>query len=303
MNPSSNRNSVGCLFAVLSLFATAENSDLVAQETRANRLKLDKPTKQKCLRVLREGLHGDEFWPSIHAAEGLTLGGRGEEVIAFLEPKLATEKDDQRRCGIARELVRAGKDKFADVMLKILSGDDDYGHVHAAESLYKVIDTGGGAAMKQAFATKSNLRLQLMAAGALAKSGDGDALEFLRANLSHDDSEMYKIAAWILGRIGDKSDIERLTSQLDRSQDELTRAYIQHSARRTGRSGRIASARKESRKQRPVRSYLRRNLRRRRAGRLHVRSADQAARRPASRRPLPRGAVAVGVVSPAEKAD
>ena len=51
---------------------------------------LDTATRERCLEVLRKGLHGDEFWPSIHAAEGLILGGCGDDVIKFLEPKLAT---------------------------------------------------------------------------------------------------------------------------------------------------------------------------------------------------------------------
>src|SRR5690606_22408226 len=72
-------------------------------------LKLEEATHARCLKVLREGLASDDFWPSIHAAEGLTLGGYGDEVIAALTPKLASETDDQRRCGLARELVRAGQ--------------------------------------------------------------------------------------------------------------------------------------------------------------------------------------------------
>ena len=88
--------------------------------------------------VLREGLRSDEFWPAMHAAEAMTLARMGDEVIAYLQPKLAEEKDDQRRCGLARELVRAGQVEYAEVMFDILRGDDPHGHVHAAESLFKV---------------------------------------------------------------------------------------------------------------------------------------------------------------------
>src|SRR5690606_16233633 len=86
-------------------------------------LDLDQATHDRCLSILRKGLGADDFWPSIHAAEGLTLGGYGEEVIEALTPKLASETDDQRRCGLARELVRAGQRLQANVMLKILAGD------------------------------------------------------------------------------------------------------------------------------------------------------------------------------------
>ena len=78
---------------------------------------LDEATRKQCLGVLRAGLHAADFWPSIHAAEGLTLGGYGQEVIEHLKPKLTTEENDQRRCGIARELVRAGDRHRTQVML------------------------------------------------------------------------------------------------------------------------------------------------------------------------------------------
>ena len=43
----------------------------------AARITLDTATHEKCLNVLRAGLTSEEFWPSIHAAEGLTLEGHG----------------------------------------------------------------------------------------------------------------------------------------------------------------------------------------------------------------------------------
>ncbi|HSG71657.1 MAG TPA: hypothetical protein VLA12_14645, partial [Planctomycetaceae bacterium] len=126
---------------------------LTAQETSSKTtIRLSPAETDKCLKILREGLRSDEFWPAIHAAEGLTLGGYGSEVIEFLQPKVDSETDDQRRCGLARELVRAGKKQYAQVMYDILAGDDPYGHIHAAESLYKVFRIGDGVAMRKAFA-------------------------------------------------------------------------------------------------------------------------------------------------------
>ena len=78
------------------------------------KLELDEATHKRSLAVLREGLRGSEFWPAMHAAEGLTLGGHGAEVIEFLKPKLGAETDDQKRCGLARELARAG-DKSGNI--------------------------------------------------------------------------------------------------------------------------------------------------------------------------------------------
>jgi len=193
------------------------------------RVKLDASTNELCLKVLREGLRSDEFWPSIHAAEGLTLGGYSKEVRAYLEPKLKAEKDDQHRCGLARELVRAGDKDKLKIMIGILEGKDDYGHVHAAESLYKVGGAGKVKPMRAAFAQKKNIRLQLMAAAAMGKTGDAEAMAFLRERMRNEkDPKLYTVAAWILGRIGGKADIDLIRSRLADAPDALSKAYLNH---------------------------------------------------------------------------
>src|SRR4051794_17680368 len=60
--------------------------------------------RQRCMDTLRTGINSDEFWPAIHASEALTLAGAGDEVLTVLRDRLTTEKDDQRRCGLAREM-------------------------------------------------------------------------------------------------------------------------------------------------------------------------------------------------------
>jgi len=210
-------------FMLLAAMASTSNGKEPA-------VKLDDATEQQCLKVLRAGMMGidEEFWPAIHAAEGLTLGGHGDEVIAFLKPRLPQEKDDQHRCGIARELVRAGHRDALKVLAEILAGEDDYGRTHAAESLYKVNSLGNKKAMRRAF-KKENLRCQAMAAAALGRQGDKQAMQFLRDLLSNEDPEIFKLGVWVLGRIGDKTDIPRLKKNIDRSPDALTRAYHEHS--------------------------------------------------------------------------
>lgn len=208
---------------------------------RSARIEIDDPTRERCLDVLRRGLAGDEFWPSMHAAEGLTLGRRGEEVVRLVTPRLKVEKDDQRRCGMARELVRAGARSHASALLEILAGDDDHGHVHAAESLYKVVEIGDGASLRRAFLETTNPRLKLMAAAALARCGSPDALRFLRRTLDHDDPGLYRIAAWVLGRIGDRRDIPGLMRNIARCPDEATRAYHAHALAALGDAGGLSA--------------------------------------------------------------
>lgn len=239
------------MMMALVLFAS-----LTGQGRAEDCVTLDPQVRARCVEILRSGLASDEFWPSIHAAEGLTLGGHGAEVRAFLEPRLADEQDDQRRCGISRELVRAGDENAHEVMLAILVGEDDYGHVHAAESLYKVRKLGDGKAMRRAFANSDNPRLQLMAAGALTRLGDEQAYAFLRRMLKHDDPDLYHIAAWILGRVGDDSDIPRLKANLERCPNELVRAYHEHSLAALGDpAGRQALLRNLSSTDPAIRTY------------------------------------------------
>ena len=188
------------ILVIVTVFSGAAHSDESWQLKPAER--------EQCLAVLRAGMHADEFWPGIHAAEALTLAGLGEEVRTFLEPKLKTETDDQKRCGLARELVRAGNRDQSSVMLEILRKADPHGHVHAAESLYKVGWTGDSAPLEQAFANTDDVRLRTMAAAALATHGDGSlqaqAFAFLRKSLrGENDPAVFRLSAWVLGRIGE----------------------------------------------------------------------------------------------------
>ena len=238
-----NRRLHPVLISILaSLFVLSIASAPVAEElTTKKRLALSEDVREHCLKVLREGLHSDEFWPSIHAAEGLTLGGHGAEVIAYLTPKLANEKDDQSRCGIARELVRAGDRSQAKWMLDILDKDDPHGHVNAAESLYKVSETGDGLALRKAFVESDNVKLRLMAAAALGRHENSQAMRFLREKLRDEDPEVSRIAAWVLGRIGNSSDIRPLKQQAVSAPDALCRSYYEHSLAALGDADGLAA--------------------------------------------------------------
>lgn len=197
-----------------------------AEAEPADKIILSDAIHKKCLTVLRKAFHSDEFWPSMHAAEALSLTGHGNEVRLFLEPKLKTETDDQHRCGLAREMVRAGDRARASIMLNILEGDDPHGHVHAAESLYKVNEIGNGKAMRAAMAQQENFTQALMAAAALGRWGNPEAFALLRKHLSNEDESIARISAWVLARIGDSSDIPALQKNLERVQEPLSKLYF-----------------------------------------------------------------------------
>lgn len=207
-------------------------------------LELSAEVRERALLILRDALRGDEFWPAMHAAEGLTLAGHGTQVIEFLEPKLPLEQDDQRRCGLARELVRAGQRDRAAIMLAMLASENPHGHIHAAESLYKVDVIGDGNALRQAFERADNIKLKIMSAAALARCGDLKSLAWLREQLAADDQETMQLAAWVLGRIGDRSDCPQLRKNLARAAQPIIRAYQEHALAMLGDEEGLAALRK-----------------------------------------------------------
>lgn len=212
--------STSALLALL-LFYTGSG----AAEPRAL-IELEPEIEAQALTILRSALVSDEFWPSMHAAEALTLAGYGSEVTAVLAPKLPLEDDGQRRCGLARELVRAGDRSKAQVMLDLLAQPDPYAHVHACESLYKVNELGDGSLLRAAFADRDGTSKSMMAAAALGRWGNPEALVYLREQVASDDPDVAPIAAWVLARIGDASDIPALRAGAARFDDAAKKAFF-----------------------------------------------------------------------------
>jgi len=215
------------LALLLILLAFFHSSDTIRAEKPL--MSLAPEVHAKALRILREGLALSDltqFWVTMHAAEGLTLGGYGEEVISVLTPKIATERDGQRLCGLARELVRAGKREHVAVLTEVLRRDDSYGHTHASESLYKVVELGDEAIMRERFESGGDIKLRLMAAGALARKGDAKAYAYIRECRDGRDPEGLQISAWLLGILGDTSDIEPLRRRLKDAPTPVIRGYV-----------------------------------------------------------------------------
>jgi sialidase-1 len=179
--------------------------------------------EERCLAVLWAGLISDEFWPAMHAAEALTLAGRGAEVRKALATR--SPLDDQQRCGLAREAVRAGDRTKLPILLEILVKPGSKGHTHAAESLFKVAEVDDGIGLRAALSQTEDLRTRLMAAAALARCGHPVALDIVRENFAHNDVEIRKIVVWILGQLGASQDIAPIQRELAAATDPLARAY------------------------------------------------------------------------------
>jgi sialidase-1 len=206
-----------CLWAMLCPVTFCLGADM--------KYRLPAGVQAKCLTQLRTALVGDEFWPAMHAAEALTLAGHQADVRSALEPRLATERDDQRRCGLARELVRADRLSRISVLVTVLGKKDTYGHTHAAESLYKIAQLGDLALLRRAFQQTENPKLQLMAAAALARSGDAGAVGLIRSELTDNRAEVRQVCAWLLARLGDARDLPALSAAAARETEPTARCY------------------------------------------------------------------------------
>ncbi|MCE9527173.1 MAG: exo-alpha-sialidase [Planctomycetales bacterium] len=186
--------------------------------------------REKCLTVLRSALAGEEFWPAMHAAEALTLAGEGKSVVPLLEARLKTDNDPQHRCGLAREIVRTGKREPLAILWQTLADTKSNGRVHAAESLYKIGEVGDGKLLRAAMQDKENPKLRIMAAAALGRAGNQQALELIRRMLKSDDRELRKLAAWVLGLLGNfKDDGAEIQKLRDAETDPLTKSFFVNS--------------------------------------------------------------------------
>ena len=209
---------VAACAVVLLSFHPAQAEEIKGGETAA--------VRDRCLSTLRAGLASAEFWPSMHAAEALTAAGAGPEVVASLVVRLPKESNDQRRCGLARELVRAGNRDSLPVLFAILGDPKSIGRVHAAESLYKLGEISDGKLLGEAFRQTEIPQLRLMAAAALARGGDAKTLTWLRGQVISPDRAIRNTVAFALAGVGNASDIPPLAKVLAAETDPLGRAIV-----------------------------------------------------------------------------
>lgn len=214
---------------LLSILMIINMSACSPQNDPVNAFKLDHVVHDKAISILRQGINDKDFWPSLHAAEALTEAGLADEVKERLQIRLIGENDDSRRAGIARELVRAGDISKVEILAAILRKNDPSSRIGAAEGLYKISEIGDQNAMDRAFNSKDDVILHLMAAGALVKAGNKEALQAIRRTYATGDSDAIRIGSWLLGRLGNEDDIQLLRSRLKDTVDENIISYIHHS--------------------------------------------------------------------------
>lgn len=203
-------------------------SNVWAQSAAVNAFNLDDNIREYALAILRDGLHDEDYAPSLHAAEGLTLAGYADEIFPVFETKLMNERTDAQRAGIAREIARAGDLSKIELLSDILSKNDPSSRIAAAEGLYKLGEIGDLGAMKRAAQSREDVILHLMASGALARQGNKEALDAIKTTYLEGDIDAIRIGAWLIGRVGAPEDADLLQSRLSAVADETTEAFIYH---------------------------------------------------------------------------
>ena len=163
----------------------------------------------KCISVCKEAFDvgtDDDFWARMHAAEALTAADQTQWVKNKLRQMLKHGWNAQHMCGLCREMVRAGADEYEQPMVSVLMRPEYGGATHAAESLFKVGKLGQRDLMEKAAAGKDPV-LGMMACAALVRAGDRDKLQRRREGLTSAVERERGVACWVLGQIGEDSDI------------------------------------------------------------------------------------------------
>lgn len=220
-----------CLMPLLLVFALPANLISTDDSTRAQPHSVDPLVISECMSILRGGLASNEFWPAMHAAEALTYADAGPEVVAALKGRLPNEQDDQRRCGLVRELYRSGDRSHLQILFDILGNPSSKGRAHAAESLYKIGQTADKNLLREAMNQSESIPLQIMAAAVLIKAKDSEAMDLVRHQLHSSDTTARNLSAWVIGRHGNKEDAEPISTALlketsEAAKDEMSVTFL-----------------------------------------------------------------------------
>ena len=219
------------LFPLFLIFAISVDSVFSDDSTRTQPQPVNAQLISECMSILRSGLASDEFWPAMHSAEALTYANSGSEVVAALKSRLPDEQDDQRRCGLVRELYRAGDHSHLQILFDVLGNPLSKGRTHAAESLYKIGQTTDKNLLREAMNQSESIPLQIMAAAALVKAQDPDAKDLVRRQLQSSDTTARNLSAWVIGRHGNKDDAKLVKALLQKetsatSKDEMSVTFL-----------------------------------------------------------------------------
>ena len=164
----------------------------------------------------------------MHAAEALTLAGHGPGGA-----RRAGEADRDRRPEAVRAGPRGGPRRRPDEARRSCSRSSTSPARTATRTPPRACSRWPRSATARSCGPRSpqdaDLRLKLMAAAALARCGHPTALDAVRKRLTDPDVEIRKVAAWVLGQLGDS--VRRGADPRPgwtKETDPLAKAYFVH---------------------------------------------------------------------------
>lgn len=213
------------LAGVLALFAGTGCSTTKLQ-TVPEPILLTGNIHNRCLAILKEGLHSDEFWPMIHASEALVDAQYAFEAIPVLKRHLAEERDLRYRAGLARALVRAGERNALTELQDILLTTNTEARVIAIEAMFRVADVADVTIVTAAMDSIHDGRIRIYAAAALALARGQNTLGVIREGLASDSPAMRYVGADVITVLGNRrDDLPVLLLNRDRTASEFEGFY------------------------------------------------------------------------------
>ena len=181
----------------------------------------------RCMELLREGLHGKEFWASIYSAEALVREEYSFEVTPLFRSRIEQESDDRRRAAYATVLVRAGYREALVMLQDLLLSNDPETKILAAQGMFRSADVADVSLLEEAMTQTQNNRLSLYAAAALALARDAKTLNIIRRGLESSDAAARYVAADIIAVLGAaEDDMDALLQNREQTSSEFERFYV-----------------------------------------------------------------------------
>ena len=168
----------------------------------------------KSLQILRQGLHSDEFWPSIYAAEALIDAGYGFEATPVLYDKLESEGYDVYRASIAKALIKSNEQEGIVILQDIMLGNNEQAQLESLKGLFYEVTAADTAIVGNLTRSTESQEIKLYAQALLHITEKQKNADQIRGSLSSQDPSIRIATADILAFIGSS---EQDTTQLETS--------------------------------------------------------------------------------------
>ena len=181
----------------------------------------------KSLQILRQGLHSDEFWPSIYAAEALIDAGYGFEVTPVLYDKLESEGYDVYRASIAKALIKNNEQEGIVILQDIMLGNDEQAQLESLKGLFYEVTVADTAIVGNLTRSTESQEIKLYAQALLHITEKQKNADQIRGFLSSQDPTIRIATADILAFIGSsEQDTTQLETNLIAANTELEQFHM-----------------------------------------------------------------------------